>query len=62
MEGDILISTGNMMRGFALWDEQFRKNPAGFTAVVERILKGESPAEYGKSCADYFRSLLIETR
>lgn len=62
MDGDILVSTDVMMRAFARWDTLFRKDPNGFKSDIERILRGETPEEYGKACADYFRGLIVEVR
>lgn len=62
MDGDILISTEQMARGFARWDEAFRKNPREFIDHAVRIIEGETPSAYGKACADYFRSLLVEVK
>ena len=62
MDGDILVSTQNMVTAFARWEKLFRDDPRAFKSEVERILSGESPEQYGKACADYFRGLLIQTR
>lgn len=62
MDGDILVSTDVMARAFALWDKRFRENPSGFQSDVARILSGETPEQYGKVVADYFRTLLISVR
>lgn len=65
MDGDILISDGNMMRALALWDRKYRDSLKGntkeFREFAERLLNGD-PESYGKNCAPYFKSLLIETR
>lgn len=62
MEGEILVSTDQMVRGFALWDTRFREDPHAFLLDVERFLRGDTPEEYGKACSDYFRGLLVEVK
>lgn len=62
MDGDILVSTDQMMRGFARWETEFRKDPRAFRSTVEALIAGDTPEMLGKACADYFRSLLIQVR
>ncbi len=62
MEGDILVSTDQMVRGFALWDARFRTDPHAFRLDVERLLACETTLEYGKACTEYFRGLLVEVK
>lgn len=61
MEGDILISDGNMRRAFERWDRLYREDPSAFRDFAADLLKG-NPEQYGIGAASYFRRLLIETR
>ena len=58
MDGDILVSTGQMMRAFTEWDRRFRLDPKAFQSDVERLLNGETADDYGREVAPYFQTLL----
>lgn len=65
MDGDILISSNNLMRALTLWDRKYRNSlktgSHEFVDFAENLVNG-NPEQYGQDCAPYFRSLLIETR
>ena len=50
------------VRAFAEWDRRYRDNPSDFESDMVRIMRGDTPQDYGSICAVYFKELLAATK
>ena len=45
---------------FTEWDRRWREEPERFESDCVRLLRGETPEEYGEACSPYFLEILEE--
>lgn len=63
LDGKVVITANcrQIAAAFTAWERCWREDPKGFEANCERLLRGDTPADYGEACMPYFVELLSRT-
>ena len=49
-----------MAAAFTEWDRRYREDPDRFDSDFKRILRGQTPEDYGSACVPYLHEILCD--
>lgn len=54
----VSVNVETITKAFTEWDRRYREDPKGFETDFERLLRGQTPDNYGEEVTPYFLELL----